>query len=151
MMASQLANFPLYSKKFLRVKDPRYGSIVPFELKPIQLKMNAAIDSLLQRGMPAFIQVLKARRLGSSTLIAGRFSHRCYTRSGQRAAVIAHSKPGVEVIFEIYERFYSNLPEILKPKRAGSHGKQIRLPLLDSVIDVGSALSTDLGRGSDAQ
>lgn len=151
MLPPAFAHYPTYAKRFLKVKDPRYGQIVPFNLKPIQLSIDKALDDLLSTGRPALVQILKARRLGSSTQIAGRFSHRCYTRQGQRAAVIAHSKDGVETIFEIYERFYNNLPSVAKPRRQGSHGKQIRLPNLDSMIEVGSALSTDFGRGSDAQ
>jgi hypothetical protein len=146
-----IADFPTCAEKFFKVKNPSTGALVPLKLKKIQVKINQATDRALKGGRPAMIQILKARRLGASTVIAGKFSHRIYTRTGQRGVVLAHRGDDVETIFGIYERLYNNLPPEMKPVRKGSTGKKIKLPKLDCELEVGSAGAVDLGRGGDTQ
>src|SRR5262245_13675086 len=150
-LPKELTDFSLCAEKFFKVKKPETGALVPLRLKPIQQKINETADELLKRGMPAFVQILKARRLGASTVIAGKYSHRIYTRTGQRGIVTAHRGDDVEGIFELYERIYNNLPNGMKPHRKGALGKKLKFPRMDCEIQVGSSEAANLGRGGDTQ
>lgn len=149
-------DYPRYAATFLRVKHPDYGTLVPLKLKPIQQRINEAIDAQLATGRPARVQILKFRRGGVSTVIAGKFFHRVVTRGHQRGQVIAHRRPDAEVIFSIYERMYEHLPERwrdlrVRPTRVGGRRKMLAFPRLGSELEVTSAQAIGSGRGGDLQ
>jgi hypothetical protein len=146
-----LRSFPLYAERFQRVKDRDGGHMVPFRMKPIQQRVDAEVVRAHAAGRPALIQINKSRRLGTTSYVAARFSHRCFTRRYQHAVVIADIGYNARNIFTIYEMIYAHLPPALRPVKAGSKGQQIALVKLYSQIDVGSAESVTFGRGGDAQ
>lgn len=125
--------------------------MVPFRMKPIQEEIDDEVLKAHAAGRPALIQISKSRRLGTSSYVAARFSHRCLTRRYQHAVVMADLGPNAKKIFQIYEWMYEHLSPQVKPLKAGSKGQQINLIRLYSQIDVGSAESLTFGRGGDAQ
>lgn len=146
-----LRNFELYAARFLKVKDRDGGRMIPFRMKPVQRRMNDAVDRAHAEGRPALIQVNKSRRLGTSSYTAMKFCHRLFTRKYQKGVVIADIGFNAKIIFQAYEWAYSHLPPALQPFKAGSKGQQINLVRLYSQVDVGSAESATFGRGGDAQ
>ena len=58
--------------------------------------------------------LLKARRMGISTIIAAWFFWKCLFTPGLKVAVVAHTHEAAEEIFAIYKRFYDNLPGWLR-------------------------------------
>src|SRR5262245_21467108 len=144
-------NFTAYAPRFLRVKRREGGSMLPLNLKPIQWDLERTIQEAHALGRPALVIINKSRRLGCSTYVAGRFTHRAVTRPYQRAIVMAHRGDDAKKIFEIYELMHEHLPPSLRPKRAGGKGAKIDLFKMYSTIDVGSAESRTFGRGGDSQ
>jgi hypothetical protein len=136
---------------FLKIKDRDGGRVVPFVMKPIQQRIDDEVVRAHASGRPALIQISKSRRLGTSSYVAARFSHRCFTRKYQKGVVMADIGFNARLIFELYERMYAHLPPAVQPVKAGSKGQQINLTRLDSQINVGSAESPTFGRGGDAQ
>lgn len=57
---------------------------------------------------------LKCRRLGITTILAAWFFWRWLFTPNYRVAVIAHTLQAAESIFQIYKRFYDNLPDWLR-------------------------------------
>jgi hypothetical protein len=94
--------------------------------------------------------VLKARQMGVSTWVAGRFFLKTITQPGTLTVQVAHNREAAEQIFRIVHRFYEHLPGGLKtgPLRASRvNAGQILFPALDSEYRVESAADMNAGRG----
>jgi len=100
-------DFVYFCENYLKILD-RNSKIVSFKLKKAQLKL------LLEIEKNPWQCVLKARQLGSSTLIAALFFWRTLFTPNERTLVIAHTAAAVSNIFRIYKNFYDNLPKFLQ-------------------------------------
>jgi hypothetical protein len=148
--------FKPYAERCLKIKAREGGALAPFVPNFVQGKIDAAIEKQLTRGTPAKVAVLKSRRLGVSTYVAAKFSHRAFTRPYQRGLVVAHKGAEAKKLFAIYERMYENLPLQVasiptKPRRTGGRGQQLLFHLMDSSLEVSQAGSSEAGRGGEAQ
>jgi hypothetical protein len=129
------------ARVLLRVRD-RQGNIVPLEA-------NSAQRAFEQRRGRQNI-VLKARQMGISTWVAGRFFLRTITRPGTLTVEVAHNRDAAEQIFRIVHRFYDQLPGGLRTgvlRASRSNAGQILFPELDSEYRVESAADVNAGRG----
>jgi hypothetical protein len=129
------------ARMLLRVRD-RQGNIVPLEA-------NSAQRAFEQRRGQQNI-VLKARQMGISTWVAGRFFLRTITQPGTLTVEVAHNREAAEQIFRIVHRFYEQLPEGLRTgvlRASRSNAGQILFPELDSEYRVESAADVNAGRG----
>lgn len=94
--------------------------------------------------------VLKARQMGVTTWIAGRFFLRTITHPGTVTVQVAHTQAAAEQIFGIVHRFLDSLP---KPLREGAlksvkrSARRIVFPELDSEYLVETAGDRNAGRG----
>lgn len=98
--------------------------------------------------------VLKARQMGVSTWVAGRFFLKTITQPGTLSVQVAHTQTDAEMLFEIVRRFYRNLPQdlrrgVLRTSRANAC--QLVFPALDSEYRVVSAGDANAGRGMTIQ
>jgi len=133
------------ARALLRVRDRR-GEIVP-------LHANAA-QRMYDRDRGRKNLVLKARQMGISTWVAGRFFLKTITRPGTLTVEVAHNREAAEQIFRIVHRFYEQLPEglregVLRVSRANAG--QLLFPELDSEYRVESAADGNAGRGMTIQ
>lgn len=129
----------------LRIRD-RKGNIVPLEA-------NTAQQAYEQRRGRQNI-ILKARQMGISSWIAGRFFLKTITQPGTLTVEVAHNREAAEQIFRIVHRFYELLPKglrsgILRASRVNT--RQILFPELDSEYRVESAADGNAGRGMTIQ
>jgi hypothetical protein len=79
--------------------------------------------------------ILKARQMGVTTWIAGRFFLKTITHPGTVTIQVAHTQEAAEQIFRIVHRFLDRLPEPLRqgaPKTAKRNMRRIAIPELDS-------------------
>ena len=133
------------SRVLLRVRD-RGGNLVP-------LQANAAQQAYEQRRGRQNI-ILKARQMGISTWIAGRFFLKTVTQPGTLTVEVAHNREAAEQIFRIVHRFYESLPEGLRAgvlRTSRINAGQIFFPELDSEYRVQSAAEGNAGRGMTIQ
>ncbi len=133
------------ARVLLRVRD-RKGSIIPLEA-------NRAQQAFEQRRGRQNI-VLKARQMGISTWIAGRFFLKTITQPGTLTVEVAHNREAAEQIFRIVHRFYELLPEGLRSgvlRASRVNARQIQFPELDSEYRVESAADGNAGRGMTIQ
>lgn len=129
----------------LRVRD-KNGYIVPLEANRAQRQFEQ------RRGRQNI--VLKARQMGVSTWIAGRFFLKTICRPGTLTVQIAQNRDAAEKIFRMVHRFYEQLPEglregVLRVSRANAG--QLQFPELDSEYRVESAADVNAGRGMTIQ
>ncbi len=93
------------AESLLRVRD-REGVLRP-------LRANAAQRAFEQsRGRQNI--VLKARQMGMTTWVAGRFFLKTITARGVLTVQVAHTREAAEGIFRIAQRFWECLPEDLR-------------------------------------
>ncbi|MHB8302243.1 MAG: phage terminase large subunit family protein [Acidobacteriaceae bacterium] len=146
--ASALADESLamwLARVLLRVRD-RSGKIVPLEANAAQSSYERASG---QRNI-----VLKARQLGISTWVAGRFFLKTVTQPGTLTVQVAHNREAAEQIFRIVHRFHEHLPGGLKTgllRASRVNVGQLFFPELDSEYRVESAADVNAGRGMTIQ
>ena len=88
------------------------GKLVPFELRPAQEKLWTVLADQRDRGVPMRAVILKARKLGCSTMAQGLMVQRATLRPNHSAITIAHNSDTAGAILRMAELMYSNLPEI---------------------------------------
>jgi hypothetical protein len=94
--------------------------------------------------------VLKARQMGVSTWIAGRFFLRTITHPGTVTVQVAHAQDAAEQIFQIVHRFLDHLPAAMRGgalKTARGSARRIVIPGMDSEYLVETAGDRNAGRG----
>jgi hypothetical protein len=114
-----------------------------------RLRANAAQRAFEQaRGQRNI--VLKARQMGMTTWVAGRFFLKTITARGVLTVQVAHTREAAEGIFRMVQRFWECLPEDLRegPLRLSkANVGQMCFPELDSEFRVVSAGDEGAGRG----
>src|SRR6185437_2086914 len=94
--------------------------------------------------------VLKARQMGISTWVSGRFFLKTITRRGTLTVQVAHTREAAESLFRMVHRFVEQMPEELRKgvlRTSRSSSRQIIFPELDSEYRVVSAGNIGAGRG----
>ena len=130
---------------WLRVRD-REGHLHP-------LVANAAQRRFEERRGRQNI-VLKARQMGVTTWVAGRFFLRTITRPGTLTLQVAHTREAAEGIFRIAQRMWEELPKGMREgplQRSRANAGQMVFPELDSEYRVASACDIGAGRGLSLQ
>jgi hypothetical protein len=98
--------------------------------------------------------VLKARQMGMTTWVAGRFFLKTITARGVMTVQVAHTREAAEGIFRIVQRFWECLPVEMQEgplRRSKANSGQMCFPELDSEFRVVSAGDENAGRGLTVQ
>jgi len=139
-----------YFENCLRIRtlvDGHYR-LRPFILNEEQEQILCAIEEQEYLERPVRIIILKARKVGCSTLIEAVGHHYCQFNSHADAKVVAHLKESTKEIFHITKRYQENLP---KSVRTIAPGKTIGTSVIwqhGSRFSVETQGSTDAARGS---
>ncbi|NYF49990.1 terminase [Tunturiibacter gelidoferens] len=94
--------------------------------------------------------VLKARQMGITTWVAGRFFLKTITARGVMTVQVAQTREAAEGIFRMVQRFWECLPEEMREgvlRRSKANAGQMCFPALDSEFRVVSAGDENAGRG----
>ena len=133
------------AESLLRVRD-REGVEKPLKANVAQIAFEH------QRGQQNI--VLKARQMGITTWVAGRFFLQTITAKGVLTVQVAQTREAAEGIFRIAQRFWECLPEELREgplRRSKANAGQMCFPALDSEFRVVSAADENAGRGLTVQ
>lgn len=98
--------------------------------------------------------VLKARQMGLSTWIAGRFFLKTITQPGTLTLEVAHTQEAAEDLFRMVHRFYAGLPERLRKgalKTSRANVRSLVFPKIDCEYRVETAGDPNAGRGLTVQ
>jgi hypothetical protein len=133
------------AEDLLRVRD-REGAERP-------LRANA-VQRAFERECRRQNIVLKARQMGITTWVAGRFFLKTITARGVMTVQVAQTREAAEGIFRMVQRFWECLPEELQEgplRRSKANAGQMSFPELDSEFRVVSAGDENAGRGLTVQ
>lgn len=131
--------------ELLRIRD-RGGKESPLIANPVQVEFA-------RRRQRQNI-VVKARQMGLTTWIAGRFFLRTITARGVLTVQVAHTREAAQSIFRMVQRFWECLPEPMRKgclKRSRANVGQMVFPELDSEFRVLTASDENAGRGLTVQ
>lgn len=129
------------ARRYLQMRD-RGGTLQPLNANPAQLAFER------RRGRRNI--VLKARQMGVTTWIAGRYFLRTITQRGVLTVQVAHTREAAQSIFAVAQRMWENLPQPLREGalvRSRANVGQMVFPELDSEFRVVSAADENAGRG----
>jgi hypothetical protein len=129
------------AERVLRVRD-RAGNEIPLRANPTQQRFEH------RRGARNI--VVKARQMGITTWVAGRFFLKTITSPGILSVQVAQTQDAAESIFRVVQRFWERLPEGLRTgglRRSRANVGQMVFPALDSEFRVLSASDRNAGRG----
>jgi len=133
------------AERWLRIRD-RNGRMQPLTANAAQIAFEK------RRGRQNI--VLKARQMGMTTWIAGRFFLRTITKPGTMSLLVAHSRAAAEAMFCTVERMLQCLPDDLCEGpllRSRANAGQMVFPLLGSEFRIASAADENAGRGLSVQ
>jgi len=143
-------NLEYYAKKILHIKT-KSGNIVPFELNKAQIDLDNKLESLRrERGYIRAI-VLKARQLGFTTYIGGRFFRNVVMNSGKSGYILSHESSSTTRIFDMVKMFWELSPEEIRPSVKRSNRNELIFDNLYSRYEVGTAGNENIGVGGTIQ
>jgi len=134
---------PALATGILKIRN-RLGRIVPLAANDAQMHYAAGAWNRTSN------IVLKARQMGITTWIAGRFFLKTITHPGTVTVQVAHTQESAEALFRIVHRFLGHLPQSLREgalQNARSSAGRIAFPALDSEYLVETAGDRNAGRG----
>lgn len=130
------------AESLLRVRDKR-GAMVP-------LLANRAQREFERRAGRANV-VLKARQMGITTWVAGRFLLKTMLVPGTVSVLVAHTRESAEMIFASVRRMWEMLPDALvdelRLRKVRCNAGALVLDAVGSEFRVMSAGDTNAGRG----
>jgi hypothetical protein len=139
------ANGIRLARKLLFIRD-RAGHESPLDANPVQARFER------DRGRSNI--VVKARQMGMTTWVAGRFFLKTITARGVLTIQVAQTREAAEGIFRMVQRFWECLPEPLRKgclRRSRANIRQMVFPILDSEFRVLSASDQNAGRSLTVQ
>lgn len=118
---------------------------MPFVMNSQQLKLHAACEDQIKRKGWVRKIVLKARQMGISSYVAGRFYHKTTMNKYVNTWIMAHDFDSSAHLFGLADTFQKNNP--LPPHIGTSNIKELVFDKLDSSYFVGTAGAKATGRG----
>jgi hypothetical protein len=145
-----LTDFPYFAEHVLKIRT-KTGATEPLRFNRAQRKIHEKLEEQRAKTGRVKAVVLKARQMGCSTLVAGRFYHRVSSQSGQQAYILAHEMPASDNLFTMVRRFHEHSPEALQPHLGTSNAREINFDRIDSGYKVATAATKGAGRSATVQ
>lgn len=123
-MKQLLLNCLLYIQTFLKIIDKK-GKTVPLVLNEPQKRLYETIKEQWNQKKPVRIIILKARQMGFSTLTGAIIFWMAATAYYVRCMIVAHKEDATNNLFQMYRRFYDNLPQKIKPMLQASNAQEL--------------------------
>lgn len=141
------ADFPIYAKNILSVVN-KEGEQVPFRLNAGQKLVHQQLERQLKEQGKIRALILKARQVGISTYVEGRFFWKITQTRNANAFVLSHLAESTNSIFNMVRLFYENVPHpAFKPNLSSASAATLVFDEINSRYRVGTARSTQTGRG----
>lgn len=141
--------------ELLKVEDIDSDDWITFNPNNIQRRLMNRITTAKLEERPSRLVILKARRMGMSTLLQSVLLHRALTQRGFKARTVAQADSNGQSLFRMTEAFYRYLPEWITDQemfQRRQHRSGNRLFLNnDSLLQVETANNKTSGRGDSAK
>lgn len=139
-------SFPLYSKNVLKIVD-KQGNVVPFRMNRGQKLAHDMLEKQLAETGRVRALVIKARQVGISTYVEGRFFWKVTGRKNSHAFVLSHLAESTKSLFKMVKGFYNNAPhDIFKPTINSATVNSLEFLDLNSSYRIGTARTESVGR-----
>lgn len=140
-------NLPFFARTTLKIIDKQTGTLIPFIFNFAQEYTHKKLEEQLKETGKVRALILKGRKQGESTYVAGRYYHKVTRNKGTSAFILSHEFQSAGVLFSMVDRFQKNCPDPIKASVDTYNTKQIKFDLLDSEYAVGTAGNENIGRG----
>lgn len=142
-----IQNFLYIRPKKQSEEDVEEAPLVLFKLNPQQMQLFKRVEDDWCHYRPVRYAILKARQIGFSTLIAAIIFTLTYFSPYKESLIVADIDDHTSRIFEMYQRFYDNLPNELKLQlKSNKRGSKLTTSA-DSTVGV-ETVSDDIARGA---
>ena len=158
MSKIDILNPKVYIPSFLKIRT-KEGELKNFIPNQPQKRLRDKIMELREKGEPVRIIILKARQMGFSTYTEADCFHQTVTNKMFNSTIIAHEEQASQNLYNMFKRYYENLPDVLTPMRKRNNAKELlfenptaddlekrRNPGLQSSVKVATAKNTATGR-----
>lgn len=135
-------------RRFLKIQDRDSHVMVPLAVNAPQQQVRDSIIAAEREGRPARTIVLKARRMGISTVVQGTFVHRACTRAGFKGRTIADDHDKASSLHGMSETMYEELPNQLKPAKESTRTGRLLSLANKSSLKTETAKDANAGRAS---
>lgn len=129
---------------FLKIKV-KEGDIIELRLNSVQEIIVGVIKKLQKEKKPVRLLILKARQVGTSTVVEGIIYGYVTQREGINAMVIADDIKGANYIFDMQKIFYEGVESHLKPKIKHSNEKKLEFLKTHSQVMIDTSENPNLG------
>lgn len=138
-------DLPLYCERYLKIKTKR-GVVEPLVFNKAQLYIHERIEQ--QRSETGRVRaiILKGRQQGCSTYVEARYFHKTSLSEGKNTFILTHEDRATNNLFEMTNRYYTNITNLLRPHISKSNAKELIFDKLDSSYKVGTAKTKGTGR-----
>jgi len=143
-------SLPYFAKHALKIKD-KAGAIIPFEFNQAQMYIHEKLEHQKMATGKVRAVIVKARQMGSSTYLEGRYYHLITRNKGKSVFILTHESESTKKIFNMAKRFHDNIPEPLRPTIKNSNAKELIFDEMDSQFYVGTAGNANVGRSGTVQ
>lgn len=143
-------DLPHYASKCLKVRT-KSGAVEPFELNTVQAYLHQRLEEQKAKTGKVRALVLKARQLGISTYIGGRFYWQATHRKGVKVFILTHEQDATNNLFGMVERYHEHCPILVKPSTSAANAKELYFDRLESGYAVGTAGAKATGRSQTVQ
>lgn len=143
-------DFEFYARNCLMIRTKHEG-LLPLNLNSAQIYIHDKLQEQIEETGKVRAIILKGRQQGMSTYVEGRFLWRTTHNKGVRAFILTHDGDSTNALFEMTERYYSNLPPFVKPSVGAANAKELHFDVLDSGYKIGTAGNKAVGRGQTIQ
>lgn len=148
----------IYIPNFLKIRD-KEANLVNFIPNEPQRRLRKTIQELRNKKKPVRIIILKARQMGFSTYTEADCFHQTVTNKMFSSTIIAHEEQASQNLYNMFKRYYENLPDVIRPMRKRNNSKELlfenptsdefekkKNPGLQSSVKVATAKNTATGR-----
>jgi SAM-dependent methyltransferase len=141
-------DFPFYASHCLKIVDKETGQLMPFIFNAAQVYLHEAIEE--QKRRLGFVRkvIVKGRKQGCSTYVEGRFFHKATLIPGSPVFILAHISDSTDELFRMAKRFYVNAPAPILPTVDKMNERRLEFNAINSSYGVGTAGSSQIGRGT---
>jgi hypothetical protein len=102
-------DFPSHASACLNIIDKK-AQLSRLHLNDPQLIIHAKLEAQKQEHGMVRAMILKGRKQGASTYIAGRFYSKCRLWKYRRAKVMAHEQGSTDALFTMVKNYYTHDP-----------------------------------------
>lgn len=143
-------SLPFFSKKALKIKT-KAGALEPFVFNKAQEYLHSRLEDQKKRTGRVRALILKGRQQGCSTYVGARYYHQATMKFGKSVFILSHEAETTNALFNMVDRYYQNVPELLRPVTEIANRRKFRFAQTQSDYSIGTAGNEDVGRGTTIQ